>query len=44
MTIAVATCIGTAAATIVSGVPEHSAFIGTLRILCFVVDVAYIAC
>jgi hypothetical protein len=42
MTIAVAKCVGTAAPTIVFGVDEHSAFILTLGLLCFVVDVCYI--
>lgn len=43
LTIAVAKWIGTAAPTIIFGVHEGSAFILTLGILCFVVDLAYIA-
>ena len=43
MTIAIAKWIGTAAPTVIFGVHEGSAFILTLGILCFVLDVAYIA-
>ena len=42
MTIAVAKWIGTAAPTIVFGVHEGSAFITTIGVLCFVLDLAYI--
>jgi hypothetical protein len=42
MTIAVAKCVGTAAATYVFGVHEHSAFILTLGVLCAAFDVGYI--
>ena len=43
MTIAVAKWVGTAAPTIVFGIYEESPFILTIGILCFVLDVAYIA-